>query len=133
MFVSGKSVALGGAYENPTRVVSREDAFAAIVAFLSREHMAIGRLGWDCESGSHEADDSADGCRTLHWSGAVSFMRFMIRPVDVGRRLRVIEKVRKREGDPCLTIYGAGAALFTQRQAKVKDHHVISKRRSFAF
>ena len=52
-------------------------------------------------------------------------MRFMIRPVDVGRRPRVIEKVRKREGDPCLTIYGAGAALFTQRQAKVKDHHVI--------
>jgi hypothetical protein len=34
--------------------------------------MAIGRLGWDCDSESDEADDGADGCEVLHWNGAVS-------------------------------------------------------------
>lgn len=75
LFVSRKSVALvcrnRGVHENSTPVVSREDAFAAIVAFLPREHMTIGGLGWDCDCGSDEADYSEDGCEMLHDCGAV--------------------------------------------------------------
>jgi hypothetical protein len=72
-------------------LVSRESAKAAkFGVFTTREDVVIGRLSWNCNSGSDEAGNGKSGYEELHCCGAVSVMKVIVSSVDVGgRKFRV--------------------------------------------